>query len=221
MSITFDTLEAGRLTETGSLELRGVACARGGRLLFGHLSLRLDPGQWLQVAGDNGAGKTSLLRLMAGLLPPADGQVLWRGLPWTAQRERWGLERLYLGHEPALKDDLTALENLQAACALAGEPVGPEPALDALHQAGLRGSTHRPVRQLSQGQRRRCALARLPLSRRRPLWVLDEPFNALDAAACDWLAQLLRQQLRSGGLAVLTSHQALPLAGTAGLSLQL
>lgn len=209
------------MSEAGSLELRDVACARGGRLLFGALSLRLDAGQWLQVAGDNGAGKSSLLRLVAGLLPAAGGQVLWRGLPLADQRERLGAERLYLGHEPALKDDLTALENLQAACALAGEAVDSEQALDALHQAGLRGSTHRPVRQLSQGQRRRCALARLPLSRRRALWVLDEPFNALDTSACDWLAHLLRQHLRAGGLAVLTSHQPLPLDGTPGLALQL
>ena len=161
-----------------SLELKDVACVRGGRLLFERLSLRLSAGQWLQVAGENGAGKSSLLRLVAGLLPPASGELLWRGAPMAPQRERLGLERLYLGHEPALKEDLSALENLLAACAVAGEPVTRNQALEALDQAGLAGSTHRPARQLSQGQRRRCALARLPLSRRRPLWVLDEAFNA-------------------------------------------
>lgn len=204
-----------------SLELRNVGCARGGRLLFDGLSLRLSAGQWLRVAGDNGAGKSSLLRLLAGLLPPAGGELLWRDAPLAGQQERLGLERLYLGHEPALKDDLSPLENLQASCALAGDPVTQTQALDALHQAGLRGSTHRPVRQLSQGQRRRCALARLPLSRRRPLWVLDEPFNALDTAACQWLEQQIGAHLQAGGLAVITSHQPLALGGHPALALQL
>jgi heme exporter protein A len=204
-----------------SLELKDVACVRGGRLLFERLSLRLSAGQWLQVAGENGAGKSSLLRLVAGLLPPASGELLWRGAPMAPQRERLGLERLYLGHEPALKEDLSALENLLAACAIAGEPVTRNQALEALDQAGLAGSTHRPARQLSQGQRRRCALARLPLSRRRPLWVLDEAFNALDTAACDWLAAQVQRHLQAGGLAVLTSHQTLPLGGPPPLALQL
>lgn len=204
-----------------SLELRNVGCARGGRLLFEGLSLRLSAGQWLRVSGDNGAGKSSLLRLLAGLLPPASGELLWRDAPLAGQQERLGLERLYLGHEPALKGDLSPLENLQTSCALAGAPVTAPQALDALHQAGLRGSTQRPVRQLSQGQRRRCALARLPLSRRRPLWVLDEPFNALDAAACQWLEQQVGAHLQAGGLAVITSHQPLALGGYPALSLQL
>jgi heme exporter protein A len=204
-----------------SLELRNVGCARGGRLLFDGLSLQLKAGQWLRVSGDNGAGKSSLLRLLAGLLPPAGGELLWRGAPLAEQHERLGLERLYLGHEPALKDDLSPLENLLASCALAGEPVTTPQALDALHQAGLRGSTHRPARQLSQGQRRRCALARLPLSRRRLLWVLDEPFNALDSAACDWLSSQISGHLKAGGLAVITSHQPLTLDSLPSLGLQL
>ena len=123
MSILFDNLEPGLTAEAASLELRDVGCARGGRLLFGGLSLRLEPGRWLRVAGENGAGKTSLLRLLAGLLPPAEGQVLWRGAPLVDQAERLGRERLYLGHAPALKEDLSPLENLQAACTLAGDPV--------------------------------------------------------------------------------------------------
>jgi energy-coupling factor transporter ATP-binding protein EcfA2 len=120
-----------------ALELRAVGCARGGRWLFDGVSLRLEAGQWLKVTGDNGAGKTSLLRMLAGLLPPASGQVLWRGQPLDAQRERLGLERLFLSHAPAVKEDLTALENLLAACALAGEPVEPTAALQALDPAGL------------------------------------------------------------------------------------
>lgn len=194
-----------------SLELRQVACARGGRPLFGDVSLRLDGGQWLKVSGDNGAGKTSLLRVLGGLLPAAQGQVLWRGEPIARQPERLGLERLWLGHAPALKDDLSPAENLHAACALAGDPLTPEAARAALHEAGLRGKEDVPVRRLSQGQRRRCALARLPLARHRPLWVLDEPFSALDESACDWLVRQVCAHLLAGGLAVLTSHQPMAL----------
>ncbi len=194
--------------EPAALELQQVGCARGGRLLFGGVSFRLEAGQWLKVTGDNGAGKTSLLRLLAGLLPPASGRVLWRDQPLARQRERLGLERLFLGHAPAVKDDLSALENLLAASALAGDRVDAAQALQALDEAGLRAQAHQPLRRLSQGQRRRCALARLPLARRRTLWILDEPFSALDQPSCDWLAEQVCAHIASGGMAVLTSHQA-------------
>ncbi len=204
-----------------ALELQQVGCARGGRLLFGGVTLRLEAGQWLKVSGGNGAGKTSLLRVLAGLLPPASGRVLWRGQPLAGQPARLGHERLFLGHAPAVKDDLSALENLMAACALAGDPVDAADALQALDQAGLRPQAHQPLRRLSQGQRRRCALARLPLARRRPLWILDEPFSALDAPACDWLGEQVRAHIEHGGMAVLTSHQAVALDRLAHLELAL
>jgi len=199
------------LSSPPSLELRQVGCSRGGRRLFGGVSLRLEAGHWLKVSGDNGAGKTSLLRVLGGLLPPDGGELLWRGEALAGQRERLGRERLWLGHAPAVKDDLSALENLESACALAGDALAPGAARAALQEAGLRGNEQQPLRRLSQGQRRRCALARLPLARHRPLWVLDEPFTALDAAACDWLARQLRTHLQAGGLAVLTSHQPMAL----------
>ncbi|MEY4654158.1 MAG: heme exporter, ATP-binding protein CcmA [Pseudomonadota bacterium] len=204
-----------------TLELQQLGCARGGRLLFDGVSLRLEAGQWLKVSGDNGAGKTSLLRVLAGLLPPASGQVLWRGHPLVTQAERLGRERLFLGHAPAVKDDLTALENLMAACTLAGEPVPTGEALQALDAAGLRAQAHQPLRRLSQGQRRRCALARLPLARRRPLWILDEPFSALDTPSCDWLGAQVRAHIEQGGMAVLTSHQAVALDRCAHQELRL
>jgi len=193
------------------LALDRVACVRGGRTLFSGLNLQLGAGQLLRVAGANGAGKTSLLRLMCGLLLPSEGEVRWRGEPLAAQRERWGRELVYLGHAAALKDDLSPLDNLRTASTLGGHDAARTEALQALADAGLRGFERTPVRHLSQGQRKRCGLARLVLARHAPLWVLDEPFNALDTAATAWLEGLVRTQLRRGGSVVLTSHQGVAL----------
>jgi len=197
-----------------ALALRQVACVRGGRSLFSGLNLQLAGGQLLRVAGANGAGKTSLLRLMCGLLSPTEGEVLWRGQPLAAQREQWGRDLVYLGHAAALKDDLSPLDNLLTACLLGGQPAHRAGALQALADAGLRGFERVPARRLSQGQRRRCGLARLVLARSSPLWVLDEPFNALDATATAWLEGLIRAQLLRGGSVVLTSHQGVALDDT-------
>lgn len=193
------------------LELRDLACVRGRRRLFHGLNATLRPGQLLRVAGANGAGKTSLLRMLCGLLPPTQGQVLWQGR--SVQREREALlpQLVYLGHAAALKDELSALENLLAAARLAGLWPDEAAARQALADAGLRGREQVPARILSQGQRRRAALARLPLSRAR-LWVLDEPFNALDTAAVAWLLGLIEAQLQGGGMVVLTSHQPVGLS---------
>ena len=197
-----------------ALALNQVACVRGGRTLFTGLDLQLPAGQLLRVAGANGAGKTSLLRLMCGLLSPTEGQVLWRGKPLAAQREQWGRDLVYLGHAASLKDDLSPLDNLLTACTLGGQPAQRAGALQALADAGLRGFERTPARRLSQGQRRRCGLARLVLARAAPLWVLDEPFNALDTAATAWLEGLIRGQLLRGGSVVLTSHQGVALDDT-------
>jgi heme exporter protein A len=197
-----------------ALALSQVACVRGGRTLFSDLNLQLPAGQLLRVAGANGAGKTSLLRLMCGLLTPTEGQVLWRGQPLAAQREQWGRDLVYLGHAAALKDDLSPLDNLLTACTLGGQTAQRAGALQALSDAGLRGFERTLARRLSQGQRRRCGLARLVLARQAPLWVLDEPFNALDTAATAWLEGLIRAQLLRGGSVVLTSHQGVALDDT-------
>lgn len=196
---------------SAALTLDGVGCVRGDRTLFSGLNLQLPGGQLLRVAGANGAGKTSLLRLVCGLLLPSAGEVRWRGEPLAAQRERWGRELVYIGHAAALKDDLSPIDNLLAACQLGGQSAPRAAVLQALGDAGLRGFERTPVRRLSQGQRRRCALARLVLARHAPLWVLDEPFNTLDAAATAWLEGLVRAQLRRGGSVVLTSHQGVAL----------
>ncbi len=191
------------------LELRAVACVRGGRSLFKGFSQTLLPGQLMRVRGANGAGKTSLLRLICGLALPAEGDVLWAGLPITRLREEFNRQMVYIGHGAALKDDLSAVENLQVAAALAGLSVTSSRAREALAAAGLQGRDRlaAPARHLSQGQRRRVALARLVLSPRVPLWVLDEPFNALDVDASAWLSGLLETHVADAGLAVLTSHQ--------------
>lgn len=193
------------------LELSALACERGGRTLFSGLSRSVHAGELLRVNGANGAGKTSLLRMMCGLLAPASGQVRWRGQPVAQQREEFGRELVYLGHAAALKDEMSPQENLQAACVLAGRRASRADTLRALADAGLRGHENTPVRKLSQGQRRRAALARLALAPAAALWVLDEPFNALDTAATSWLEGLVRGQLLRGGVVVLTSHQGIAL----------
>ena len=193
------------------LELQDITCSRGERQLFSGLSARLGPSQWLRVQGNNGAGKTSLLRMVCGLLLPTRGAVLWRGEPITRLREEFSRELLYLGHAAALKNDLSAIENLQCASALGGHIPGTDSAAAALEAAGLGAQLDLPARVLSQGQRRRVALARLALPEPAPLWVLDEPFNALDTTACAWLTSLLNRHLKRGGLAVLTSHQSVAL----------
>jgi heme exporter protein A len=201
------------------LDLRNVACERGGRRLFSGLTQSIHAGQLLRVQGDNGTGKTSLLRMICGLMEPIEGQLLWRGQKTSALREELGRELIYLGHAAALKDELSPLENLLTACLLAGQPATEHEANRALAAAGLRGHERTPSRKLSQGQRKRSALARLLLaqtssSTQMPLWVLDEPFNSLDATATAWLVGLIKTQLQQGGIVVLTSHQTVALDDT-------
>jgi heme exporter protein A len=184
------------------LEARGLACERGGRTLFRELGFSLRRGELVRVAGANGTGKSSLLRILCGLLPPGAGEVRWEGAPIGELREEYSRRLVYLGHAAAVKDDLTAAENLAIACALAGAPA-----------AGLREALARfdvppekRVRQLSAGQRRRAALARLALPAAAPLWLLDEPFAALDARGIELLNALLAERLAQGGMIVLTTH---------------
>lgn len=203
------------------LQLDGLACTRGSRLLFSGLSTSVKPGQLLRVQGANGAGKTSLLRMLCGLLLPTSGQVLWYGKPLADQRDKLGQDLVYLGHAAALKDELSPLENLLDACALGGHAPEVPAALAALQGAGLRGHERTPARRLSQGQRRRSALARLALSHSAPLWILDEPFNALDTAANAWLTGLIEAHLQNAGMVVLTSHQDISIAAPSHVDLTL
>ena len=188
-----------------------LACSRGERQLFEGLCFALEAGQWLHVKGENGAGKTTLLRTVVGLSPADRGEVRWRGADIRDRPGDYRRAFLYLGHPVCLKDELSPLENLQLALQLDGFAPGEEVVLQALERLGLQGREDLPSRVLSAGQRRRVLLARL-LLRPAQLWILDEPFNALDAAATELLLSMVRGHLDAGVVAVLTSHQAMPLA---------
>ena len=192
------------------LQAVNLSCQRGGRYLFKDVSFHLQPGDWLRVGGNNGSGKTSLLRLITGLSPTEHGQVLWNQKPLKADRTAFHQNLLYLGHLIAVKDDLTPLENLRFAARLCQQPITPDTALLALQRMSLKSHAHVLVRHLSAGQQRRVLLARL-LTQQAKLWVLDEPLTALDVSAVALLTQLLQDHLALGGIAVLTSHQALQL----------
>ena len=193
------------------LETFDLECQRGDRRLFAGLGFRLEAGELLYLRGHNGSGKTSLLRMLCGLLPPAAGEIRWRGQPIGKLGEDYRRELCFLGHHNAIKEELTPLENLLTAAVLADEPLDEAQALDALETLGLAGREDLACRYLSQGQKRRVALARL-VNERRPLWLLDEPFVALDTAAVELVAGLIGAHLQRGGLAALTTHQAVDIA---------
>ena len=199
------------------LDAADLRCERGGRVLFDRLSFRLEAGELLRVSGANGSGKTSLLRVLCGLLTPSRGSVRWKGEPIAGLREEYARELVYLGHAPAVKGDLTAEENLSIACTLAGVAVSSDAVKGALAQFALPDDV--AVRRLSQGQRRRAALARLALSGAMPLWLLDEPFAALDAEGIKRLGALLSSHAKRGGAIVFTTHQDAGIAATQTLEL--
>lgn len=194
------------------LQAIDLACIRGDRVLFRGLALELDRGQLLRVEGENGSGKTSLLRLLAGLGVPAAGEVRWQGRAVRRQREAFARDLLYLGHLGGLKDELTPTENLRIEAELSGgEPADDARLAAALAGWGLSRQADLPLRVLSAGQRRRAALARLQISP-ASLWILDEPFNALDVGAVAHLGRQIEQHVAAGGMAVVTSHMDLPIA---------
>jgi heme exporter protein A len=186
------------------LEARALDCERGGRKLFRALALEVRAGELLRVAGANGVGKTSLLRILAGLAAPAAGEVRWKGKPVGELGEEYAGNLVYIGHAAALKDELTPAENLAFACALGGAAAKPEAVRWAL---GALAVPDLPARKLSQGQKRRAALARLLLAEARPLWLLDEPFAALDAGAAAYIEELIGRHARAGGSLIYTTHQ--------------
>ncbi len=202
------------------LTAQGLACVRGDRLLFKDLGFVLEAGSLLYVLGENGSGKSSLLRMLCGLLMPEQGEILWAGKSIKSHAEQYLPNLKYLGHLNGLKDDLTALENLQMGARIAGQDVTATAALAALSAIGIARCANLPVRVLSQGQKRRVALAALWLSR-SPLWILDEPFAALDVAATEVLAARISEHLAAGGMTILTSHQDVPIMAKSTVSLSL
>jgi heme exporter protein A len=194
------------------LQVNKLECIRGERRLFKDLGFQVEAGSCLLVQGANGSGKTSLLRLLAGLTPVGIGEVRWNGERIERLGDAYRRALLYCGHLNAIKEELTAAENLAAALALSDQPATKDSVRDALRQAGLKGREDLPVQALSQGQKRRVNLARLLLDD-SALWILDEPFTALDLNAVQWLSGVVDGHLARGGVAVMTSHQDISLAG--------
>ena len=191
-----------------TVALRG---SRGQRQLFSDISVTIKPGTLLAVAGENGSGKTSFLRILCGLLSPDEGAVLWEGKDIRQLKELYRAQLIYIGHLNGIKDELTPIENIKISACLAGDDSSNEMVQKALEAVGLERSIHTlPTRVLSQGQKRRVALARLWLST-RPLWFLDEPFASLDASATTYLTQRLHSHLSHGGMVVVSTHQEIAL----------
>lgn len=186
------------------LEARDVVCIRDEHVLFSALSFTASAGEIVQIAGANGVGKTSLLRMLSGLATPESGEICWQGQRINRMREQFNQQLLWLGHQPGIKSVLTGEENLRFFY--------PQRHQDAHWQAlaavGLAGYEDVPVARLSAGQQRRVALARLWLTD-VPLWILDEPLTALDVAGVEMLTQRMEHHIAHGGIIILTTHQPL------------
>jgi heme exporter protein A len=190
------------------LEVSGLACRRGGRRVFDNLSFALAGGELLALTGRNGSGKTTLLRALALLVPSLAGEIRWNGTDVHDDRENWRARLAWLGHQDGLKGDLTVAENILVAQRLRGQPADVDRVASALSVFDLTALKDRAVRTLSAGQRRRAALARV-VAAKAPLWLLDEPLNALDAPAQKALNEGLARHLAEGGLAIAATHAPL------------
>ena len=205
-SVPADTIP--RMTEpplrAPLLAVRGLSFTRNDEPVFGPLDFAVDGGEALLVQGGNGAGKTTLLRVLAGLLRAESGTLEIDGRPADASGRSHAMA--YLGHLPALKADLSVLENLRFLCGLHGRRRGQAPAA-AMAIVGLAGYEDAPARQLSAGQRKRLALARMWLSP-APLWLMDEPYANLDLEGINLVNRMISAHLRDGGAALVTTHGA-------------
>jgi heme exporter protein A len=201
-----------------ALEARDLSCVRGERAIFSGLDLQVSAGQCLHIRGENGVGKTSLLRLLTGLASPESGEVLWNGHSIKKEASEYHAKLLFLGHRDALKEDLSAIENLRMYAAIDGIALSEQDAFSALWRFGLKGREDLPVNCLSAGQKKRVLMARM-VTRRAQVWILDEPFNALDTHAVQELQGLIAEHLEGNGLVVLTSHQPLSIPGLRVLDL--
>ncbi|WP_420477036.1 cytochrome c biogenesis heme-transporting ATPase CcmA [Noviherbaspirillum sp. ST9] len=204
-----------------SLQAHSLTCVRGDLQLFADLSFEIQPGDALWVSGTNGSGKTSLLRMLCGLSVPMAGEVRWEGRNIRRLRDEFCSKLVYIGHANGVKDDLLAWENLVVSTTLAGAPVTEDEAHAALQQLGLGRAADLPTRALSQGQRKRVALARLSLGLAMPLWILDEPFTALDKSAVAALCGTISKHLAGGGMVIYTTHQEIDLSAKRALRLDM
>lgn len=202
------------------LEAHELAAQRGDAELFAGIDFALEPGAVLLVRGANGSGKTTLLRILASVTRPAAGGVFWCGNPVGPFDAALRANALFIGHAPALKDELTTEENLASLVSLHGADAGHGALIKALDGWSLSRQRMLPARVLSEGQRRRISLARLQLVP-RTLWLLDEPAAALDDGGVSTLARILSLHAAVGGIAVIATHQDLPLAAGVGRSLRL
>lgn len=197
------------LTPAARLAARALCCIRSDQLIFDDLDFAACAGEIWQVIGPNGAGKTSLLRVLAGLSPPAGGSLTWCGEPLPEARDAFQQDLLFLGHLPAVSGFLSARENLDHARLLGASPTA-MPVPQALDRVGLANLDELPGQRMSAGQRQRLALARFLLNR-ATLWIMDEPMTALDADGRAMVESLLAAHARSGGIAIVSTHQALDL----------
>lgn len=188
------------------LSLINIACERGETRLFEGCSLTISSGQWWQIEGHNGIGKTSLLRILAGLAVAVEGEVQWNGIKIQQQREQYYANLFYLGHHAGIKPELTAWENLRFFQKIQGLPLDDDALWNALGKVSLIGREDLPCSHLSAGQQRRVALAKLWLTK-ATLWILDEPFTAIDKKGVTELIAHIEQHCEQGGMVIFTSHQ--------------
>lgn len=188
------------------LNVSNLECVRGDKQLFAGLSFSMEVGSLLHVHGPNGSGKTTLLRAIAGLVLPEEGEIEWDGNSTRKQRDEFNQQLIYLGHHYGLKFELSGFENLRIFANLSGFDISEAQVEAALKQVGLAHCWELPVKVLSQGQKKRVALARLLLQPSK-LWILDEPFVALDVAAVSMLLDIVNKHVAEGGMVILTTHQ--------------
>jgi heme exporter protein A len=202
------------------LEVQNLECVRGDNQLFSGLSFTLKPGELLHLKGSNGSGKTSLLRIISGLFTPETGEIRWNGEAIGELREEYNRNLTYVGHLNGIKSELTAVENLRISGQLSALETDEDSIYAALQKIGLEGREELPTKVLSQGQKRRVGLARLLLTKAK-LWVLDEPFVALDVAAVQMLQDLIGHHLKNNGMVMMTTHQDVELIADAHQHLNL
>lgn len=202
------------------LEVINLTCVRGTRRLFKDLNFSAESGELVELRGPNGSGKTSLLRILCGLATPAAGEVRWNGSGIQSLGEDYFGSVAYLGHQNAVKDELTAIENLRISSAVCGYALDKKEAQEILKRVGLAQQQNLPARVLSAGQRRRLAMTRLLTSQAR-LWILDEVLTSLDDTAMNLSREFISEHLKQDGIAIVATHQDLSLAAPRFQRLQL